>query len=86
MCNKSERQIKVTFCKGVRFWGGGTKNFGKSVQKSTNNGDGLKIFQATNVTNNRDGFMISKIFREILLHILVQIFQADVNFGKSLAV
>ena len=24
MCNKSERQIKVTFCKGVRF-GGGTQ-------------------------------------------------------------
>ena len=22
MCNKSERQIKVTFCKGVRFGGG----------------------------------------------------------------
>ena len=85
MCNKSERQIKMTFCKGVRF-GGGTKNFGKSVQKSKNNGDDLMIFHATHITNNRDGFMISKIFREILLHILVQIFQADVNFGKSLAV
>ena len=71
MCNKSERQIKVTFCKGVRFWvGGGTKNFGKSVQKSTNNGDGLMIFQATNVTNNRDGFIISRnILRNIITHI-----------------
>ena len=58
---KNAEQIKVMFCEGVRFWGG-TKNFGKSVQKSTNNGDGLMIFQATNVTNNRDGFVIRKIF------------------------
>ena len=71
MCNKSERQIKMTFCRGVRFGeGGGTKNFGKSVQKSTNNGDGLMIFQATNVTNNRDGFIISRnILRNIITHI-----------------
>ena len=70
MCNKSELQIKMTFCRGVRFWGGGTKNFGKSVQKSTNNGDGLMIFQATNVTNNRDGFIISRnILRNIITHI-----------------
>ena len=69
MCNKSERQIKMTFCRGVRF-GGVTKNFGKSVQKSTNNGDGLMIFQATNVTNNRDGFIISRnILRNIITHI-----------------
>ena len=79
MSNKSERQIKVTFAKGYDL-GGGTKNFGKSMQKSTNNGDGLMIFQATNVINNRDGFMISKIFREIVLHILVQKFHDDVNF------
>jgi len=57
MCNKSERQIKMTFCKEVRFGGGGTKNYGKSVQKSTNKDDGFKFFHATNVTNNRDGFI-----------------------------
>ena len=70
MCNKSKRQIKMTFCSGVRFGVGGTKNFGKSVQKSTNNGYGLMIFQATNVTNNRDGFIISRnILRNIITHI-----------------
>ena len=58
MCNKSERQIKVTFCKGVRFGGVGSKNFEKSVQKSTNNSDGMKIFFTWNITNNRNGFMI----------------------------
>ena len=37
--------------------GGGTKNYGESVQKSTNKDDGFKFFHATNVTNNRDGFI-----------------------------
>ena len=70
MSTKGERQIKMTFCSGVRFLGGGgTKNFWKSVQKSTNNGDGLMILQATNVTNHRDGFIISKnILRNIITH------------------
>ena len=50
--------------RGTIFWGGGVpKNFEKSVRKSTTNRYGMKIFQATNDTNNRDGFIISQVIQ-----------------------
>ena len=64
-------QIKLTVNKvdvlqrGTILGVGGGQNFEKILRKSTNNVDGLMISQRTNGTNNRDGFILSKIFYEI---------------------
>ena len=63
-------QIKVTTNKvdvlqRGTILGGGVKILKKFVRKSTNNVDGLMISQRTNGTNNRDGFILSKMFYEI---------------------
>ena len=58
MCNKSERQKKGDVLQMSTILGVGTKNFEKSMKKSRNNSDGMKIFVTWNITNNRNGFMI----------------------------
>ena len=55
----------------------------KRVGKSTNNGDGKMISQATNGTNNRDGFILSiNILWNFQHNFGVQVYQSNDDFAK----